>query len=157
MSNIEFQDVLFRYPSRPTVDVLKNLSFKCSNGRTTALVGPSGSGKSTVIGLSERFYEPTKGKILLDGHNIRTLNLRWLRSLLGLVEQEPVLFNLSIRDNIAYCINDREATQEEIEKVAQMANIHNTIISLPDGHETCCGVKGSHLSGGQKQRNEFVY
>ena len=108
-------------------------------------------------GLFERFYEPTKVKILLDGHNIRTLNLRWLRSLLGLVEQEPVLFNLSIRDNIAYCINDRDVTQEEIEKVAQMANIHNKIISLPDGHETCCGIKGSHLSGGQKQRNEFVY
>lgn len=153
MGNVEFQDVSFRYPTRPTQKILKNFSLKCSNGLTTALVGSSGSGKSTVIGLLERFYEPTKGRILLDGYEIGRLNLRWLRSLLGLVEQEPVLFNLSIRDNTAYGITDREVTQEDIENAAQMADIHNIIISLPDGYETCCGIRGSHLSGRQKQRS----
>ncbi len=103
-------------------------------GSTTALVGSSGSGKSTTIRLLQRFYDPSKGKVLLDGHDIKVLNIRWLRSLMGLVQQEPVLFNLSIRDNIAYGDNSRQVTQDEIEAAAKMANIHQSIISLPEVH-----------------------
>ena len=109
--------------------------MKCSSGTTTALVGPSGSGKSTTVALLQRFYDPIKGRVLLDGHDIKVLNLQWLRSLMGLVQQEPVLFNLSVRDNIAYGDNSREVTQEEIEKAARMANIHELITSLPKGYE----------------------
>ena len=153
--NVEFVNVRFRYPSRPNFRILKDFSLKCSSGATTALVGPSGGGKSTTIGLLQRFYDPLKGRVLLDGHDIKILNLRWLRSLMGLVQQEPVLFNLSIRDNIAYGDNSRQVTQEEIERVARMANIHESIISLPKGYETFCGSKGNQLSGGQKQRSEL--
>ncbi len=128
--------------------------MKCLYGTTTAFVGPSGSGKSTTIGLLQRFYDPLKGRVLLDGHDIKVLNIRWLRSLMGLVQQEPVLFNLSIRDNIAYGDNSRQVTQEEIEAAARMANIHELITSLPNGYETSCGTKGSQLSGGQKQRSK---
>jgi len=131
VGTIEFHDVCFRYPSRPTLRILKDFSLKCSTGETTALVGPSGSGKSTTIGLLQRFYDPLEGKVLLDGHDIKVLNIRWLRSLMGLVQQEPVLFNISIRDNIAYGDNSREVTQDEIEAAARMANIHELIISLP--------------------------
>lgn len=97
----------------------------------TALVGPSGSGKSTLIALMQRFYDPLRGSVLLDGYDIRTLNIKWLRSLIGLVQQEPHLFNLSIRENIAYGDNSREVGQDEIEKAARSANIHDFIISLP--------------------------
>ncbi|CAF3938442.1 unnamed protein product [Rotaria sordida] len=152
IGNIEFHDIHFRYTTRPTVRILTNFSLKCSSSSTTALVGPSGSGKSTTIALLQRFYDPLKGKILLDGNDIKALNIRWLRSIMGLVQQEPVLFNLSIRDNIAYGDNSREVTQNEIETAARMANIHELIISLPQGYETLCGAKGSQLSGGQKQR-----
>ncbi|CAF4170856.1 unnamed protein product, partial [Rotaria sordida] len=155
IGNIEFDDVHFRYLSRPTFRILRNFSLKCSTGRTTALVGPSGSGKSTIIGLLQRFYDPLKGKVLLDGHDIKYLNLRWLRSLMGFVQQEPVLFNLSVYDNIAYGDNSRQKTQDEIETAARMANIHELIISLPKGYKTLCGAKGSQLSGGQKQRSEY--
>ncbi|CAF4289372.1 unnamed protein product, partial [Rotaria sordida] len=122
IGNIEFHDVRFRYSSRPTVRVLRDFSLKCSTGATTALVGPSGGGKSTIVALLQRFYDPLKGKILLDGHDIKVLNLRWLRSFMGLVQQEPVLFNLSIRDNIAYGDNSREVKQDEIQVAARMAN-----------------------------------
>ena len=101
---------------------------------TTALVGSSGSGKSTTVALLERFYDPWKGKILLDGHDIKVLNLQWLRSVMALVQQEPVLFDLSIRENIAYGDNTRQLTQQQIEQAAQMANIHESIIGLPQVH-----------------------
>ena len=131
IGNIEFRDVQFRYVTRPTLRVLRNFSLDCAPSGTTALVGPSGSGKSTTIALLERFYDPLKGKVLLDGCDIKVLNIRWLRSLIGLVQQEPVLFNLSIRDNIAYGDNSRQVTQAEIESAARMANIHEMIVSLP--------------------------
>ncbi|UJR37711.1 hypothetical protein I4U23_030406 [Adineta vaga] len=152
IGDIEFNNIRFRYPSRPTLRILRDFCLECPANSTTALVGPSGSGKSTTIGLLQRFYDPLKGKVLLDGHDIKVLNLRWLRSIMGLVQQEPVLFNLSIRENIAYGDNSREVTQEEIEKAARMANIHELIIALPSGYDTSCGAKGSQLSGGQKQR-----
>ena len=126
------------------------------------------------MALLERFYDPLRGKVFLDGHDIKVLNLRWLRSMMGLVQQEPTLFNLSIRDNIAYGDNSRTVTQEEIETAARMANIHDLIIALPQvcllhlravrsydvlsfvqGYDTSCGVKGGQLSGGQKQRSEL--
>ena len=131
MGKIEFEHVDFRYPSRPTLRILRDFSLKCPSGNTTALAGPSGSGKSTTIALLQRFYDPIEGKVLLDGQDIRTLNLKWLRSSMGLVQQEPILFNISIRNNIAYGDNSREVTQQEIEDAARMANIHDTIISLP--------------------------
>ena len=131
VGDIEFRNVYFRYPSRPTLRILRSFALNCAPSSTTALVGPSGSGKSTTVALLQRFYDPLKGKILLDGHDIKVLNIRWLRSLVGLVQQEPILFNLSIRDNIAYGDNSREVTQSEIEAAARRANIHELIISLP--------------------------
>lgn len=122
----------FRYPARPKLPILRSLKLSCNAGETTALVGPSGSGKSTTVALIQRFYDPLAGSVLLDGHDVRTLNLQWLRSLLGFVQQEPVLFNLSIRQNIAYGDNRREVTQEQIEAAAKKANIHELIISLPE-------------------------
>ncbi len=110
---------------------MRHFTLKCASGQTTALVGPSGSGKSTTIALLQRFYDARTGKILLDGHDIKVLNIKWLRSLMGVVQQEPVLFNLSVRDNIAYGDNSREIPQDEIEMAARKANIHDLIISLP--------------------------
>ncbi|CAF0902236.1 unnamed protein product [Adineta steineri] len=150
--NIEFRDVRFRYPARPKLRILRHFNLVCTEGETTALVGPSGSGKSTSVALIQRFYDPLGGTVLLDGHDVKTLNIQWLRSLLGLVQQEPVLFNLSVRDNIAYGDNTREATQDDIEAAAKKANIHELIASLPEGYNTSCGAKGGQLSGGQKQR-----
>ncbi|CAF0786979.1 unnamed protein product [Adineta steineri] len=149
---IEIQHVYFRYPSRKNVQTLKNFSLTCINNSSTALVRPSGSGKSTVIDLLQRFYDPLERKILFDGYDIRTLNIQWFRSLMGLVQQEPVLFNISIRDNIVYGDNSREVSQDEIENAAQIANIHDLIISLPEDYDTFCGNKGNQLSAGQKQR-----
>lgn len=105
--------------------------MQCPSGVTTALVGPSGSGKSTTVALILRFYDPLTGQVFLDGHDIKTLNIHWLRSLIGLVQQEPILFNLSIKENIAYGDNTKNITQEEIEAAAKKANIHDLIISLP--------------------------
>ncbi|CAF4849775.1 unnamed protein product [Rotaria sp. Silwood1] len=115
-----------------------------------ALVGGSGCGKSTIIQLLERFYDPIQGRICLDGVNIRELNIQWLRSCLGLVTQEPILFDLTIAENIAY---GRENTSsEDIIDAATKANIHHFIQQLPQGYETKVGMKGSCLSGGEKQR-----
>ena len=114
------------------IRALRDFSLKCFHSQSTALVGSSGSGKSTAIALLQRFYDPIRGRILLDDYDLRDLNLRWLRSLMGLVQQEPILFNLSIRENIAYGDNSREVTQTEIENAAKMVNIHDLIVSLPE-------------------------
>ena len=119
--------------------------------QTIALVGESGSGKSTVISLLERFYDPNSGRILLDGVDIKTFRLSWLRQQMGLVGQEPILFNESIRSNIAYG-KEGGATEDEIISAAKAANAHSFIISLPDGYDTSVGERGTQLSGGQKQR-----
>lgn len=129
--NVEFRDVRFRYPARPRLPILRRLNLKCPSGVTSALVGPSGSGKSTTVGLLLRFYDPLAGQVLLDGHDVRSLNIQWLRSLIGLVQQEPVLFNLSIRENIAYGDTSRQITHDQIEAAAKKANIHSLITSLP--------------------------
>lgn len=151
--NFEFRNVSFKYPSRKGRHVLRDLSFKCGQGTATAIVGPSGSGKSTCIALLERFYDPQDGEVLLDGHDIRTLNVKWFRSIIGLVQQEPILFNLSIRENIAYGDTTRTFTDAEIFEAARQADIHHTITALAQGYETLCGASGqAQLAGGQKQR-----
>lgn len=116
-----------------------------------ALVGQSGSGKSTAIALLERFYDPDSGVILLDGVEIKKLEISWLRDQMGLVSQEPVLFNDTIRANIAYGKNE-EVTEEEIVAAAKAANAHEFISSMPEGYSTSVGERGTQLSGGQKQR-----
>ncbi|CAF2041701.1 hypothetical protein HID58_033497 [Brassica napus] len=149
--HIEFQHVSFRYPTRPDIQIFSDLCLTISFGQTVALVGESGSGKSTVISLIERFYDPDSGNILLDQVDVRTLKLSWLRQQMGLVSQEPVLFNETIRSNIAYG-KTGEATEEEIITAAKAANAHNFISTLPQGYETSVGERGVQLSGGQKQR-----
>ncbi|CAF3312819.1 unnamed protein product [Rotaria sp. Silwood2] len=116
-------------------------------------LGTSGCGKSTTIQLIERFYDVNMGRLLVDSRDIRSLNLQWYRSQIGIVSQEPVLFNMSIRENIAYGDNSRkDIPLDEIIQAAKNANIHDFIQFLQDGYETNCGAKGTQLSGGQKQR-----
>ncbi|CAK4071335.1 unnamed protein product [Aphanomyces euteiches] len=152
---IEFNDVFFHYPSRPDVKVLKHYDLTIEPGQTVAFCGPSGGGKSTCVALLERFYNPVSGSIALDGRDISTLNLHWLRSQIGLVGQEPVLFVGTIAENIASGISDYTSLldlQERVEEAAKMANAHNFIMQFPDGYQTQVGLKGEQLSGGQKQR-----
>ncbi|NXM26526.1 MDR1 protein, partial [Oxyruncus cristatus] len=150
--NIEFRNIHFVYPTRPEVQVLQGFSVKVNKGQTLALVGSSGCGKSTSIQLLERFYDPVEGQVLADGFDTRSLHLQWLRSRLGLVSQEPILFDCSIAENISYGDNGRVVSQEEIEEAAKAANIHAFIEKLPEKYNTRVGDKGTQLSGGQKQR-----
>ncbi|ORX57903.1 P-loop containing nucleoside triphosphate hydrolase protein [Piromyces finnis] len=147
---IQFENVIFSYPARPDVEVLKGISFNCKPGQTIALVGSSGSGKSTIVQLLERFYQKKSGRILIDNRDIEEYNIRWLRSQIGLVSQEPTLFDTSISKNIS--ITRPDATQEEIEANAKLANAHDFILKLPNGYNTSTGERGLQLSGGQKQR-----
>ncbi|XP_008784383.2 ABC transporter B family member 19 [Phoenix dactylifera] len=147
---IELRHVDFAYPSRPDVPIFKDFNLRIRAGQSQALVGASGSGKSTVIGLIERFYDPTAGKVMVDGKDIRRLNLKSLRLKIGLVQQEPVLFAASIFENIAYG-KDR-ATEEEVIEAARAANVHGFVSVLPEGYKTAVGERGVQLSGGQKQR-----
>ncbi|KAK9458193.1 P-loop containing nucleoside triphosphate hydrolase protein [Dipodascopsis uninucleata] len=148
---VEFCDVHFRYPTRPEVSVLRGLNLKVKRGQYVALVGSSGCGKSTTISLLEGFYRPLSGTILLDGQDISKFNINKYREELSLVQQEPTLYAGSIRENIELGTS-RKVTDEEIYSVCKQANIHDFIISLPDGYDTLCGNKGTLLSGGQKQR-----
>ncbi|KAM6450468.1 ATP-binding cassette sub-family B member 5 isoform 2-T5 [Liasis olivaceus] len=150
--NIEFKDIHFAYPTRPEVQVLQGLNVKIKKGQTLALVGSSGCGKSTSIQLLERFYDPLSGQVIADGVDTKSLHIQWLRSRLGLVQQEPILFDCSIAENIQYGDNSRIVSQEEIEEAAKAANIHNFIENLPEKYNTRVGDKGAQLSGGQKQR-----
>ncbi|KAL6911853.1 hypothetical protein ACP4OV_000658 [Aristida adscensionis] len=148
--HIQFRNVRFSYPSRPDVVILDDFSLDFPAGKVVALVGGSGSGKSTVVSLIERFYEPLSGSILLDGHDIRELDVKWLRRQIGLVNQEPALFATSIRENILYGKGD--ATMEEIGHAAKLSEAATFINHLPDRYETQVGERGIQLSGGQKQR-----
>ncbi|XP_047307497.1 ABC transporter B family member 9-like [Impatiens glandulifera] len=149
--DIELDHVSFRYPLRPDIQIFKDICLTIPAGRTVALVGESGSGKSTVISLIERFYDPDSGRVLIDGVEIRKVKLSWLRQQLGLVSQEPILFNETIRENIAYS-KKGELSEDEIISAAKAANAHNFIAGLPQGYETNVGERGVQLSGGQKQR-----
>ncbi|KAK3580603.1 hypothetical protein CHS0354_002702 [Potamilus streckersoni] len=149
---VEFKNLSFHYPTRPDAGVLQEISFAIKPGEMLALVGTSGCGKSTIVSLIERFYDPVHGQVLADGDDLRCLNLRWLRSQVGIVSQEPTLFEASITENIAYGDNDRVVTTDEIIQAARNANIHNFVQSLPMGYETNVGPKGTQVSGGQKQR-----
>ncbi|XP_073321277.1 ATP-binding cassette sub-family B member 10, mitochondrial [Pagrus major] len=150
---LEFSDVSFAYPTRSEAPIFQNLSLLVPAGSIMAVVGPSGSGKSTLVSLLLRLYDPDAGIISIDGHDIRDLNPYWLRSHIGTVSQEPVLFSCSIRDNIAYGAVDPEAvTTEDIYRAARVANAYNFIEAFPQGFDTVVGEKGVLLSGGQKQR-----
>ncbi|XP_036951951.1 ATP-binding cassette sub-family B member 10, mitochondrial [Acanthopagrus latus] len=150
---LEFSDVSFAYPTRSDAPIFQNLNLMVPAGTIMAVVGPSGSGKSTLVSLLLRLYDPDAGMISIDGHDIRDLNPYWLRSHIGTVSQEPVLFSSSIRDNIAYGAVDPEAvTTEDIYRAARVANAYNFIQAFPQGFDTVVGEKGVLLSGGQKQR-----
>ncbi|KAJ2949205.1 hypothetical protein O0L34_g6150 [Tuta absoluta] len=147
---IEFQNVVFRYPARPNIIVLNGLSLVVHRGQCAALVGHSGCGKSTAIQLVCRYYDVLKGKVIIDGHDVRSLSVRWLRAQVGLVGQEPVLFNTTVRENIRYGRED--ASDADIEAAARQANAHHFIHKLPNGYDSLVGERGAALSGGQKQR-----
>ena len=146
--HLEFENVSFSYGDAP---VLSHIDFSASKGEVVALVGPSGSGKSTLVDLIPRFYEPTEGRILLDGIDTRDIKLPALRSLTGIVSQETVLFHDTVRSNIAYGATDHY-TEEQIEAAARAANAHEFIMELPRGYDTLLGERGTRLSGGQRQR-----
>jgi ATP-binding cassette subfamily B protein len=147
---IVFDDVSFMY-SDGKEDVLKNVSFRVQPGQAVALLGSTGSGKSSLVNLLPRFHEYTSGRILLDGVELQDYSRAYLRKQIGIVEQEPFLFSRSIRENITYGVG-RDVSQEEVERAAKAAAIHDVILSFPDGYNTLVGEKGVTLSGGQKQR-----
>ncbi|CAL5423195.1 unnamed protein product [Camellia sinensis] len=148
---IELRHISFKYSTRPDVQIFRDLNLTIHSGKTVALVGESGCGKSTVIALLQRFYDPDSGHITLDGIEIQRLKLKWLRQQIGLVSQEPVLFNDTIHANIAYG-KDGIASETEISAASKMANAHTFISGLQEGYETVVGERGVQLSGGQKQR-----
>lgn len=146
---VEFRNVDFEYEKEHPV--LKDVSFKCEAGQVIALLGSTGSGKTSLVNLLPRFYDVTNGSILLDGVNLKEYSRSYLRSQIGIVEQEPFLFSDSIRDNITYGVH-REVTQEEVEQAAREAAIHDVILNFSNGYDTLVGERGVTLSGGQKQR-----
>lgn len=148
--DIEFHNVKFSYPTRLDLTALHSFNLKVNAGETTAFVGPSGAGKSTAMQLIQRFYDPQEGKVTLDGHDIRSLNLRWMRSLIGVVEQEPILFATTIAENIRYGRDN--VTMSDVEQAARRANAYNFIMELPHKFDTMVGEGGGQMSGGQKQR-----
>jgi ATP-binding cassette, subfamily B (MDR/TAP), member 1 len=159
VGEITFENVVFNYPSRPTVPVVRNLSVTFPAGHTTATVGASGSGKSTIVSLVERFYDPLDGAVKLDDVDLRELNIKWLRSQIGLVSQEPTLFATTIKGNVAHGLintNYEHASEEEkfalIKEACVKANADGFVSKLPDGYDTLVGERGFLLSGGQKQR-----
>ncbi|KAB8343082.1 hypothetical protein FH972_022676 [Carpinus fangiana] len=157
--DVEFAHVNFSYPTRPSVQVLGDFTLRFPAGKTTALVGASGSGKSTVVGLLERWYNPASGSILLDGCPIQDLNLKWLRTTVRLVQQEPVLFNGSVFDNVcnglagtAHESSSKDVQMRLVVDACKMAFAHDFISDLPDKYDTLVGERAGLLSGGQKQR-----
>jgi ATP-binding cassette, subfamily B (MDR/TAP), member 1 len=156
---IELQDVSFAYPTRPDSLICRNYNLQVEPGQVLALCGMSGCGKSTIINLLLRFYDPQSGEVLIDGRNTNQLNIRWLRSKIGYVGQEPVLFSGTIADNISFGLDlhyERDLTAEEIRQrvveAAKLSNAHDFIELFPAGYETSVGTNGVALSGGQKQR-----
>jgi ATP-binding cassette, subfamily B (MDR/TAP), member 1 len=158
--NIEVSNVCFSYPTRPEYQVCQDMNLTIKSGETVAFCGASGSGKSTLASLLLRFYDPQSGSIEIDGHNVQTLNTRWLRSQIGYVGQEPCLFSGSIFDNIADGIDwdilkqprNPEREKDRVIAAAKLANAHEFITKFPEGYSTDVGSNGVSLSGGQKQR-----
>ena len=149
--HIEFRDVCFSYDEAEALEpLLKNINLVVQPGEMIGLVGASGSGKTTLVNLLLRFYDPTSGQILIDGHDLRDVKLRCLREQMAVVLQEPYLFKGTIAENIAYGRPD--ATREQIIEAARAANAHNFIIKFPDGYDTEVGERGGRLSGGERQR-----
>jgi ATP-binding cassette subfamily B protein len=146
--HVQFDGVGFRYEGR--TDTLCDISFQAAPGQAIAIVGPTGAGKSTLVSLLPRFYDPQDGRILLDGTDIRSLTLKSLRRQISIVLQEPLLFSMSVADNIRY--GRLDATMEEIVEAARAANAHDFIMALPQGYDTPLGERGAQLSGGERQR-----
>jgi ATP-binding cassette subfamily B protein len=144
-----FNHVNFEYNQHD--QVLHDINFKIEAGKVVALLGSTGSGKTTLVNLLPRFYDYTSGEILLDGIDLCRYSRRYLRSQIGIVEQEPFLFSRSIRENITYGVG-RDVPEEEVEQAAKMAAVHDVILSFPEGYRTLVGERGVTLSGGQKQR-----
>lgn len=152
---IEFRDLNFHFPTRPNAPIFRNINFTIEPNRVTAIVGRSGSGKSTVAALLLRLYDPQSGGVFLDNVNIRELNPNWLRSNIGAVSQEPVLFSGTIRENIMYGLKSGENTtfaEANFDRVVQESYVDDFVKALPDGYNTMVGQRGMMLSGGQKQR-----
>jgi ABC-type multidrug transport system fused ATPase/permease subunit len=145
---VAFEDVSFSYMGRR--GTLRDVSFDAPAGSRVAVVGPTGAGKSTLLSLLPRFYDAARGRVLLDGHDVRDLTLDSLRAQISVVHQEPLLFSGSIRDNIRY--GRLEATDAEVEEAARSANAHDFITALPKGYDTLLGERGARLSGGERQR-----
>nr|XP_023914965.1 ABC transporter B family member 28 [Quercus suber]XP_023914966.1 ABC transporter B family member 28 [Quercus suber] len=146
------EDVHFSYPVRPDVEILNGLNLTLKCGTVTALVGPSGAGKSTIVQLLARFYEPTRGRITVAGDDLRTFDKSEWARVVSIVNQEPVLFSVSVGENIAYGLPDDNVSKDDVIKAAKAANNHEFIISLPQGYDTLVGERGGLLSGGQRQR-----
>jgi len=146
---IEFSDVHFEYPTRPDAPVFRGLNLKVREGETLALVGPSGCGKSSVIQLAECFYRPSSGAVKFQGEDMKDLNVRWLRNQLGLVSQQPTLFDCSIEENIRYSLPD--ASHEQVVEAAKQANAHDFIMAFPEGYATSVGQGSTLISGGESQ------
>ncbi|ESR35077.1 hypothetical protein CICLE_v10004389mg [Citrus x clementina] len=150
--DICLEDVYFSYPLRPDVVILNGLNLTLKSGSVTALVGSSGAGKSTIVQLLARFYEPTGGRITVGGEDLRTFDKSEWARVVSIVNQEPVLFSVSVGENIAYGLPDENVSKDDIIKAAKAANAHDFIISLPQGYDTLVGERGGLLSGGQRQR-----
>lgn len=153
IGNIHFHGINFSYPSRPDAPIFKDFNLSVPAGQVTAVVGPSGCGKSTVCGLLLRYYDPDSGSVMLDRQDIRTLDPTWLRTHIGTVSQEPVLFSCSVGENIAYgAVDPSTVTLKEVEDAAAKANALFFVQSFPQGFDTLVGERGLMLSGGQRQR-----
>jgi ATP-binding cassette subfamily B protein len=148
--HVRFEDVAFAYPTRPDAPVLARVELEMEPGKVLALVGASGGGKSTIAALLARLYDPSAGRVTLDGTDIRELDTVWLREQIGAVAQEPVLFAATIAENIRY--GRPGASDAEVEAAASAANADTFVRAFPEGYQTMVGERGVRLSGGQKQR-----